>query len=122
VSQIILDYAKPFLPDADDPDYESKLAFAILMWNFSYLPENDIPTALNLLAKGTPNDLVGELIQRAEEHIRRRRQAFAEVEKYVVDFSIKRTRHEVNLAVISTPIPPKGSDEFSKMTGLDSLR
>jgi hypothetical protein len=105
MSQVILEFARPLLDSADgDAEYRNALAFAVLAWNASLVPEERRKELVHKHSSAfarAGGDLVA--IQKAfSDLILRKEQAYPEVQRLVVDYHIRESDGRRFLEVAST--------------------
>jgi hypothetical protein len=110
MSQVILEFARPLLDSADgDAETRNALAFAVLAWNASLMPEERrgdlIQDALkrNAASAHSGGDVVA--IQGLfSDLIRRKEQAYPEVQRLIVDYHVRQSDGQTFLEVASTMV------------------
>jgi len=116
MSEVILDFAMPFLEEAPDSQAkQSMIGVAILAWNISLLPFFSRRTALKNAQADINMDKEGiKVIKMFVRMIKRYRRRFhPNLKRFILDFELTETRGELNLNVVST-ISPSEEQNFLK--------
>jgi hypothetical protein len=110
MSQVILEFARPLL-DSVDSDVETRnaLAFAVLAWNASLLPQDrrseliqEVQQRYSAFARSGGG--VVAIQEVFSDLIRRREQAYPDVRRLILDYHIRQSNGRRSLDVVSTMV------------------
>jgi hypothetical protein len=105
MSEILLDFAEPWLEDA--PDFEAKrdtISFAIICWNCAVAQERGAEGALDMVLEKLERgkDFVKEFKSFAKPMLQRKRMLFADNKRFIMDWQYVEEDDCDHLYVVST--------------------
>lgn len=110
VSEVILEYAEDFIAMAQtEQDQKEILALCMMAWNLSFLDKTKRTQELNCfmddlnIKKDDPGRM--EIKTLFEVLMDKRKEEYPFVKRQIMDFQIKKTRDDIILNVISSPMP-----------------
>jgi hypothetical protein len=105
MSQVILEFAEPLLEQAEgDTESRNALAFAVLAWNASFMPEDRRQDLVEEHASAFAR-AGGDIVAIREvfsELIRRKEEVYADVHRLILGYHVKGPEGRRSLEVVST--------------------
>jgi hypothetical protein len=114
LSEVLLDFAAPFLDIVDDDYFETIVKFAALCWNLSFLPDGERQKELEHIINeiGITDPLFRTNFEdHARMLLRRKQEFFAKDRRFIVNFKIVEEGDDYHLFVMSSP-----AKDFSALT------
>lgn len=87
MSDVLLDFAAPFLDDLDDPDDMKKvIAFAAVVWNISLIPESEKKNSLDEITGVFASEDSSLVEHMTKVLLERKEQLFSYNKRFIVDY------------------------------------
>lgn len=108
MSQIILDFARPFLNDCKtDIERKRTISIYIMIWNISLMPRElrkaEIKKMIDIIA-GDDNDDYMFWSSLIKAEMFRKEMNFSQVSRFICNYKIDKRENELRLSIVSVPI------------------
>ena len=102
MSQIIMDFAEPFLAEADTEEkFRKAVGLATVAWNAGLLPKDQWKEPLAKSLDATP-DAIASILAGLKLLVTRKHQHFANNKRFIVNYHLLGTFPDFQLAIAST--------------------
>lgn len=117
MSEVLENFVEPYLDTASNHDQRLKLlGIAVFAWNLALLPENkqqpELDKIVTELTRWQGRQMKQDVRKILEEMMERKRDFFAQHQRYILDFELKERRHDFHLSVVSTLVPTEPEDDL----------
>jgi hypothetical protein len=116
MSEVLEDFVEPYLDMTTSRDQRLKLlAIAVFAWNLTLMPEDqqqqELDKIVTELAKGQGRQMKQDIREILEEMMERKRQFFAQHQRYILDFELRERRNDFHLSVVSSLLPQNSEED-----------